>query len=83
MKGEGGQKSPKNGPHGLCTTPLHIDNVIFRYLYGLNNVICMYYLQSSCVNHPQPSSNVIAKIYKKYLTRTCALNVDHVLTSNV
>ena len=24
MKGEGGQKSPKNGPHGLCTTPLHI-----------------------------------------------------------
>ena len=19
--GEGGQKSPKNGPHGLCTTP--------------------------------------------------------------
>ena len=21
MKGEGGQKSPKNGPHGLCMTP--------------------------------------------------------------
>ena len=21
MKGEGGQKSPKNGPHGLCMAP--------------------------------------------------------------
>ena len=46
--------------HMVCVQPLciYLDNVIFGYLYGLNNVICMYYLQSSCVNHPQPSSNV-------------------------
>ena len=43
MKGEGGKKSPKNGPHGLCMTPnviaLNFTNILVRTvvkLYCLN-----------------------------------------------
>ena len=42
-KGEGGKKSPKNGPHGLCMTPnviaLNFTNILVRTvvkLYCLN-----------------------------------------------